>query len=164
MFGAKRAKVVARVAAIEEAMAVEDAKLEAASRARRDLHRERRELRRQLHPNLARRWGRQPDLDGAEQLPPVAHDATPLWGRRLRSVCITLLRRSGRLSLVDLHVLLHRHGYVLANETHVKALADAMGYEADQGRVRRVHRGVYEVTDGYVPRRGRHGDETLRVA
>jgi hypothetical protein len=59
-------------------------------------------------------------------------------------VCLALLRSAqGALSLRQLHVLLHRTGYAIAHRAPVKALADALGHEADIGRARRVARGCY---------------------
>ena len=62
-------------------------------------------------------------------------------------MCLALLRTAqGALSLRQLHVLLHRAGYAIAHRTPVKALADALGHEADVGRARRVARGCYAST------------------
>ena len=86
-----------------------------------------------------------------EPLPPTAAKPMWLWGRELRAVCLALLRTAqGALSLRQLHVLLHRAGYAIAHRTPVKALADALGHEADVGRARRVARGCYAV---HRPRR-----------
>ncbi len=104
-----------------------------------DLHRYRRLLCRTL-----RRPGRQPAPDASDALPPIHHEATWLSGRRLRSVCLAFLDRMGAMSLKELHAHLHRYGFAVGNVLPVKALADALGYEADHGRAGRVSRGVYE--------------------
>lgn len=118
--------------------------------------------RRVLHPNLARRRGRQPAPDASVQLPPIRFDAVKLWGRRLRSMCLKLLRRNrGPLALPDLHALLHRHGFEVDAVHPVKALADAMAYEVEQGRAKRRARGIYELVEGAPPRPGRHGNPAL---
>ena len=56
------------------------------------------------------------------------------------------------LPLTELHAQLHRHGFGIAHRHPVKALADALGYETEQGNTRRVSRGVYALTPGTVPR------------
>jgi len=50
------------------------------------------------------------------------------------------------MSLTELHARLHRSDLAVAGRYPVKVLADALGYESDQGRVRRVQRGVYSAT------------------
>ena len=160
-YGERRRAIVAHCAQLAEELDLVDRQLAELSRRRRDLALELAHQRNRLLPTLRRR-GRQPAADGSAQLPPVAARATPLWGRRLRSVCLALLRGAGTLALPELHALLHRHGYRIARREHVKVLADAMGYEVDQGRVRRVNRGVYECIGGPVPPLGRHGNPTLR--
>ncbi len=114
------------------------------------------ELREALWPADRYRRGRQPGELGVTDLPPLPDDPVWLYGRRLRSVCLALLRRTGRLGLRDLHALLHAHGYGIDSNHAVKALADAMAYEVDARRAIRVRRGEYECT-GPAPRRGRHG-------
>jgi hypothetical protein len=86
-----------------------------------------------------------------EPLPPVQPGAEELCGRELRAVCLTLLRRARRaLTLRQLHCLLHRVGYAIAHQLPAKVLADALGHEADAGRVERVRRGTYQIT-GHPP-------------
>ena len=116
------------------------------------------QLRRTLFPNFGHRRGRGPGPSGQEQLPPLDHRAIPLWGRRLRSICTALLRASGALPLPALHALLHRHGYEVAGAHPVKCLADALAYEVEQGRARRVRRGVYESSGTGAPGLGRRSD------
>lgn len=162
LYGDRRRAAVAACGEIADAIAAIDKQLAALDVERRALRQKLRVLHRRIAPNLAKRAGRAPAPDGTEQLPPVRHDAIALWGRRLRSVCLALLRGRGAMPLTELHALLHRHGYVIANRAHVKALADALAYEVDQGRVRRVARGVYQLVDGPLPAPGRHGNPPLR--
>ena len=135
-----------------------DQQLGALAAERRALVAKLHEQREFLMPRFSdRKRARQPAPDGAALLPPVQHDHTPLWGRRLRGTCLAILRRSGRLSLVELHVLLHHHGYRVQGAHPVKALADALAYESEQGRARRTARGVYEITSAgseFAARRG----------
>lgn len=160
--GEKRRAAQQTCAELSASIAAIDAQLIALADDRRKLAQKLRQVHRRIHPNLGKRAGRQPARDGAEQLPPVRCDAIVLWGRRLRSVCLSLLRAAGTLSLIELHSLLHLHGYVIASRNHVKVLADALAYEVDQGRARRVARGVYEVLPGPAPAPGRHGNVALR--
>ena len=81
-----------------------------------------------------------------EPLPPVEPDAEQLCGRELRAVCLNLLQRARRaLTLRQIHCLLHRVGYAVAHHLPAKVLADALGHEADAGRVERVRRATYQV-------------------
>ena len=91
-----------------------------------------------------------------EPLPPADDHAEWLSGRELRAICLSFLRRAaGRaLTLRQLHCLLHRAGYAIAHYHPVKVLADALGHEADAGRVRRIRRATYGVpkdTPGHAP-------------
>ncbi|QXC60384.1 hypothetical protein KSP35_18950 [Aquihabitans sp. G128] len=56
-----------------------------------------------------------------------------------------MLRQHGPLPLRSLHTWLHHYGYVIPHAHPVKALADAMGWEVEQGRVERVARGTYAI-------------------
>lgn len=147
LLGEKRRAAIAQRDQLSATIERLDRLLSRIVQRRRDLLDERTALDRRISPNLTHRRGRQPTPDGRTALPPVHADAKPLWGRRLRAACRAVLLKAGELSLVDLHAMLHHQGYVLANTNHVKALADAMGYEADAGRVRRVARGVYAMPD-----------------
>jgi len=92
-------------------------------------------------------------------------DPIYLAGRHLRSTCLALLHTYGPTQLRELHALLHLHGYALAHATPIKALADAMGTSTRKGHAERVERGVYRVSPGFRPRRGRHGHpDTLNPA
>jgi hypothetical protein len=110
-----------------------------------------------LHEELRPAWRgcagrRRRAVSHEEPLPPTAE--TPVWlsGRELRAVCFALLSRAKRaLSLRQLHVLIHRAGYAVSHEHPVKALADALGHEADVGRVLRIARGVYGRGGGAGP-------------
>lgn len=101
-----------------------------------------------LWPNYSKR-GRQPAPDGSERLPPAGHEATRLWGRRLRAACRTVLEAAARpLELIELHAMLHDRGQLVHSRHAVKALSDAMSYELELGRVRRIRRGVYQLLPG----------------
>ncbi len=95
-------------------------------------------------------YGRCADVDGAEQLPPIPANAIRLRGRRLRRACLALLLKVGRLALPQLHALLHLHGFAVDSGYPVKALADALGHEHDEGRAVRVDRGTYELAPHVV--------------
>lgn len=147
LFGEQRRAVQRRCDDLHDDLRAIDAQLSELARRRRDIVVELRRHRDRLYPRILTR-GRQPMADGAEQLPPVAADATFLSGRRLRSVCLALLRQYGTLALTELHVLLHRDGYAVAHRRPVQALADALGYEHDCGRAERVSRGTYAAASG----------------
>lgn len=84
-----------------------------------------------------------------EPLPPVDPNAQQLWGRELRAMCLALLRRTREaLTLRQIHCLLHRVGYAIAHHHPAKVLADALGHEADAGRVERVRRATYRALGG----------------
>ncbi len=69
---------------------------------------------------------------------------------------MAVLARARRpLSLPEIHRALHVGGYAIAGRTPVKTLADALGYEHDRGRARRVRRGVYELAELTPARRRR---------
>lgn len=126
-------------------------------RQAQELVRKRREALSVLRSQRRRLWvariraGRQPPPEGGMALPPVPAGATWLYGRRLRLACRALLKQAGSaLSLVELHVLLHRHSLGVAGPHPAKVLADALGYDVDGGRCRRIRRGVYELDPGQV--------------
>jgi hypothetical protein len=112
-------------------------------------------LRDALYPTVPWCHGRRPPDIDCSPLPPAAPGAMTVEGRRLRATCLTVLRRHGPTSLPELHGLLHRYGYVVSAARPVTALSDAMAYEVEQGRARRVERGVYEALGD--PPRGRRG-------
>lgn len=107
----------------------------------------------QIRPQYSDARGRRrPAISHEEPLPPTSKRARPLWGRELRAICLAFLQRArGALTLRQLHALLHRAGYVLAHQHPVKALADALGHEADHGRAQRVARGTYAAGDSGSP-------------
>ncbi len=121
------------------------------------------ELRDRLWPPSHRHRGRRPSPTGERELPPLPERPTWLEGRRLRSVCLALLRRVGPLTLPRLHALLHAHGYGIDSAHAAKALSDALSYEVECGRARRIRRGEYAVT-APTPRPGRHGAPDLQPA
>lgn len=126
------------------------------------------ELRDELWPPMLDcRVARPPAFDEVP-IPPARANAIQVNGKHLRWICLVLLARHGQQELRDIHALLHQYGYRIAHHHPVKALADALGFEADRGRAQRVRRGVYALAEGFRPRRGRHGhpgrldDETIR--
>lgn len=147
LLGEKRRQAEQAHAALDDRIASLDRELDDLCRKRRELVAQRRVLRRQLFVNLAKR-GRRALEDGTEALPPLPHDAVWLHGRRLRIACLQILARRGPCRLVDLHAQLHRMGFAVAAKNAVKALADALAYETELGRARRVARGIYELVPG----------------
>lgn len=130
-----------------------DGRLEALSEERRAIVDALTDLRDELYPPVPWARGRRPpDLDRSP-LPPAPAGSQPLGGRDLRGTCLTILRRHGALTLYELHGLLHRYGYLIASRRPVTALSDAMAYEVERQRARRVQRGVYEATDEAPGRR-----------
>ena len=110
------------------------------------------ELREQLYPPVPWAKGRRPPDVDRSPLPPATEGSQAISGRDLRITCLTILRRHGALCLPELHGLLHRYGYLIAATRPVTALSDAMAYEVEHGRARRVERGVYEATDRPDPK------------
>ncbi len=147
--GAKRRKLQAACQAVDTELAQLDDQLDRLCEQRREVASRRRQLHNNLWPNLAKR-GRRAAPDGSHALPPVLANAQRLYGRRLRATCLDVLSRLGSLALVELHAHLHRLGMVVDHRHPVKALADALGYEADRGRAARTARGVYELVPGTV--------------
>jgi hypothetical protein len=124
------------------------------SQERRAIVDELRTVRDELYPTVPWCHGRRPPDMDCSPLAAVLQDAEDTSGRRLRATCLAILRRHGPTSLRELHGLLHRYGYVIQATRPVTALSDAMAYEVERGRARRVDRGVYEAT-GPEPRRRR---------
>lgn len=123
-----------------------DRRLETLSDERRAIVDALAELREELYPPVPWAHGRRPpDIDQAP-LPPAPAGAQCLGGRDLRVTCLTILRRHGPQKLIELHGLLHRYGYLVGARRPVTALSDAMAYEVERGRARRVERGVYAAT------------------
>ncbi len=146
IYGAKRAKVVATCDELLDEIEAVDEQLALWAAHRRRLVAELQEHRELILPKLSKLSGRRVMPDGNVYLGPVPDDVPALWGRRLRASCMRLLMASGTLTLTELHVLLHQHGLRIDSAQPVKALADAMAYECEQGRARRVARGVYAAT------------------
>jgi hypothetical protein len=91
------------------------------------------------------RKNRRPDVPGPAPIPPPAHEAQPLHGRALRRAALASLSDAGRpLTLTEIHRALHLSGYRIVSDHPVKQLGDALRYEEQQDRVRRVARGTYE--------------------
>jgi hypothetical protein len=121
------------------------------------LLRELEELRDELWPPMLDcRVARPPAFD-VPPIPPAPADAIPVTGKHLRWICLILLARHGMQELRDIHALLHQHGYTIGHHHPVKALADALRFEVEKGRAQRVRRGVYALSEGFRPKRGRHG-------
>ncbi|MGD9754225.1 MAG: hypothetical protein AB7W59_24800 [Acidimicrobiia bacterium] len=147
IFGRKRAALEEQCAQLTQQIEELDRQLFEAAKRRRKLADQLEQNHRRLYRTLSG-IGRAPGPDGGVQLPALPDDPRYLWGRRLRSTCRAILSRIGRATLVDLHVTLHRLGFGVASLTPVKALADALGYDADAGHVNRVRRGTYELPPG----------------
>lgn len=142
LLGPARRALEAQCQQLRADLAALDEELTALIRRRRDLSSTLYDARTKLVRTL-RFPARRPAPDGSEQLPPIEAQPTPLTGRRLRSVCMALLRKLGPLPLTELHALLHQHGYAVDSRHPVKCLADTMGYEVDHARAIRVARGTY---------------------
>ena len=100
---------------------------------------------------------------GPPPVPPVARNAQPLSGRRLRCTALAVLARNARpMTLVEIHRELHLNGYAIASRHPVKQLANSLGYEDIKGRARRVERGVYALDQLNPGERRRIGH--IRVA
>lgn len=114
-----------------------------------------------LYPPVPWCHGRRPpDIDCAP-LPPAPEGAPALSGRDLRSTCLSILRHHGALTLPELHGLLHRYGYLIAARRPVAALSDAMAYEVERGRARRLERGRYDATNVVTRRRSRRPERGI---
>jgi hypothetical protein len=88
---------------------------------------------------------RRPDLPGPAAIPPPAQGAQPLRGRALRRAVRAALANAGRpLTLTEIHRALHLSGCQLTSDQPVKQLGDALRYDEQHDRVRRVARGTYE--------------------
>ena len=154
---AVRAKVAAEHASLIDQLRGIDRSLAA-------LAKERRRLLDRLAARTDELWtwadwpeGRRSGTDSLDDaLPPLPEDPKWLFGRRLRATCLRLLQRCGPLPLRQLHALLHLHGFGVAGAHPVKALADALGHEADTGNAFRESRGRYRAAPDYRPRSARH--------
>jgi hypothetical protein len=124
------------------------------------------ELRVVLWPRVERkdfvRGFRYTRVKGPAPIPPEAPNARVLWGRDLRSVVLAILARNDRpMKLVEIHRDLHLSGFAMKSRFPVKRLADALGYEASNGRARRVERGAYALGT-LNPSERRRADATCR--
>ncbi len=143
IYGEQRRQMVTECSELLGHIDAVDEQMAALAAQRREFVGQLQQRRARLLPRIRRRRGRQPGRDGSVRLPPVRAHAIGLWGRRLRSTCVNLLRRVGTLSLPELHVLLHHHGFRVDSAHEVKALSDGLAYECEQGRVVRISRGFY---------------------
>lgn len=133
---------------VEERRREIDGQLAELARQRQALDRERTRLRDRIWPRWVRGRGRRlHDVAAGEQpLPALPPDPELTWGRALRAHALRILREvQTALSLTELHRLLHLRGLAVDAEHPAKALADALGYETEQGRVERVARGCYRI-------------------
>lgn len=102
---------------------------------------------------------------GPPPIPPVAPSAHPLHGKHLRSTALAILARNRRpMTLVEIHRELHLNGYAIASRQPVQRLADALGYEIEKGRARRVERGIYALDQLNPGERRRIGRIAVRAA
>ena len=104
-------------------------------------------LREELYPPVSWAHGRRPPDIDCPPLPPAPDSAVTISGRDLRVTCLGILRRHGPLPLPELHGLVHCYGYLVGARRPVTALSDAMAYEVERGRARRIERGRYEATE-----------------
>jgi hypothetical protein len=92
---------------------------------------------------------RRPDVAGPSAIPAPLPNAETLHGRVLRQAVRRSLTDAGRpLTLTEIHRTLHLSGFRLGAEDPVKRLGDALRHEEQQGRVRRVARGTYDLVRG----------------
>ncbi|MPY92437.1 MAG: hypothetical protein GEV08_05025 [Acidimicrobiia bacterium] len=128
-----------------------DAEFARLARERHELQRERSRLRERIWPRwLGGRGRRRPEATRPEHtLPALPVRPRLAWGRALRDHALRVLSEVGvALSLVELHRLLHLRGVAVDSDHPAKSLADALGYEAEQGRAERVRRGWYRIRPG----------------
>lgn len=143
--GAKRDRLLDYLSSATDELREIDRQLDDLARQRRQVAAHIHQARHSLWPNRSKR-GRKPAPDGTERLKPAPAGAIALWGRRLRAACRAILStHDGALDLPELHARLHDRGNVVKSLHPVKALADAMAYEVEIGRARRVERGVYQL-------------------
>ena len=91
------------------------------------------------------RKNRRPEVGGPSPIPPPIASAQLLRGRPLRRAALASLTDAARpLTLTEIHRSLLLAGYRLRSDHAVKQLGDALRYEEQRGRVRRVARGTYE--------------------
>ena len=151
LLGAARREVEARWEEVAERRRQVDAQLARLARERHELEQERSQLRERLWPRRLRWRGRRrpPVTDQQPALPSLPVRLTLTWGRALRDQVLRILRDvGGALSLVEIHRLLHLKGFAVDSDHPTKALADALGYETEQGRTERVRRGCYRIRAG----------------
>jgi len=116
-------------------------------------------------PGHAFKNWRRPRVAGPPPIPAPVSDAIPVHGARLRYAALGVLLRAGHpLTLTEIHRALHLSGYRIGGRHVVKQLADALGYEHQCGRARRVSRGVYTVGELSPARRRRALGERARRA
>jgi hypothetical protein len=116
-----------------------------------------------IAPGVRRRF-RKARVPGPAPVGRPAPPAVPVRGRDLRYAALGVLLRAGRpLTLPEIHRGLHAAGFAIDGWHPVKQLADALGWEHEKKRARRVARGVYEVGQLNPYRRRRALREAERV-
>ena len=142
-----------------EAAAAVDARQQSLAVQMSAFRTELRTLREQMwpaQPGRAFRNVRRPRIGGPAPIPPPAPNAIPVRGADLRYAALgVLVRARSPLTLPEIHRALHLTGFRIAGARVVKQLGDAMGYEHDQGRVRRIARGTYVIGELSPARRRR---------
>lgn len=142
-----------------------EAHAEAAEVARRctELRREVRGLRESLWGGVIRGRRphcRRPGFPGPAPIPRAIDEAEPLCGADLRNAALAILVRRSQtgdpeIALPEIHRTLIACGFRIDDANPVKALANALGYEATQGRAVRTRRGHYSIGELSPDRRRR---------
>jgi hypothetical protein len=148
VIGKQRERLKETCERLDEELRDLDRQLGVLAQRRRAVAAERLRLHRILWPVIHKKRGRQPRPDGGVALPALPANATWLYGRRLRGVCLAILGARGPLPLTELHAQLHRLGFGVDHPHAVKALAEAMAYETALGHAVRLKRGVYGLVPG----------------
>lgn len=108
---------------------------------------------------------RKPRVPGPAPVGRPAPPAVPVRGRHLRYAALGVLLRARKpMTLPEIHRALHAAGFVIDGWHPVKQLADALGWEHEKQRARRVRRGVYEIGRLNPYRRRRALREAERLA
>lgn len=107
-------------------------------------------------PGHAFRNVRRPRIGGPAPIPPPVTNAMPVRGADLRFAALgVLVRGTGPMTLPEIHRALHLTGFRIAGDQVVKRLGDALRYEHEHGRARRVARGTYAIGELSPARRRR---------
>jgi hypothetical protein len=99
---------------------------------------------------------RRPRVGGPAPIPPPARNAIPVRGADLRLAALgVLVRAHAPMTLPEIHRGLHLTGFRISGGGVVKRLGDALGYEHERGRARRIARGTYVIGELSPARRRR---------